>query len=454
MGRTKAASETAKILLGSLLGHRSPLVPVPLPADKLSRHTAILAQSGAGKSFFLGRLIEELLLKTSCRVLVLDPNSDFVRVDQVDAAAWNDPVLQPWFADDDTFERFDDGWKAVRTAILTHRNLDAGTRPLQLLWSSLTPAEKGTLLAIDPGRQPGEHWCLATAEAKAARDNPPGYTFFDLEAAASRLAAAKAKNDPLDEEWTKLPTFTDFQAASRADDATRVATRIQQLRDWKIWAEAEGRTTTLEALLRDDLRQGVLPLFGDAGAEGFRLAVVDLQSLPSAREQQLVTSIVLAELWSRARREQAERLEDPESSEEQRVPTFVVLDEAHNLVPASAEPDSVHQQLVRFAGEGRKYDLFLVVVTQSARKIDPLVLSQCENLCVLRTGNDADLHYLQETLGYPPLDLARLAFSFGVGDALLAGPLSPHPVLLHAFPRRTQQGGKGLSKQWTVRNVR
>lgn len=454
MGRTKAASETAKILLGSLLGHRSPLVPVPLPADKLSRHTAILAQSGAGKSFFLGRLIEELLLKTSCRVLVLDPNSDFVRIDRVDETAWKDATLKPWFAPGDTSRRFSDDWKAVRAAILTHRNLDGASRPLQLQWSSLTGAEKGALLAIDPGQQPGEYWCLATAEAKAARDKPTGYTFFDLEAAASQLAAAKAKNAPLDEEWKGLPTFTDFQAASRPEDATRVATRLQQLRPWQIWGEAEGGTRRQDSLLRDDLRQGVLPLFGDAGAGGFRLAVVDLQSLPSAREQQLVTSIVLEELWTRASREQAERLADPESSDERRVPTFVVLDEAHNLVPAGAEPDPVHQQIVRIAGEGRKYDLFLVVLTQSARKIDPNVLSQCENLCVLRTGNDADLRYLQETLGYPPLDLARLAFSFGVGDALLAGPLSPHPVLLHAFPRRTQQGGKSLSKKWTVEDVR
>jgi DNA helicase HerA-like ATPase len=36
---------------------------------------AIVAQSGSGKSFFLGRLIEEILLQTKARVVVVDPNS-------------------------------------------------------------------------------------------------------------------------------------------------------------------------------------------------------------------------------------------------------------------------------------------------------------------------------------------------------------------------------------------
>ena len=56
---------------------------VQVSPESLGSHTAIIAQSGSGKSFFLGRLIEELLLKTKARCVILDPNADFRRISEV-----------------------------------------------------------------------------------------------------------------------------------------------------------------------------------------------------------------------------------------------------------------------------------------------------------------------------------------------------------------------------------
>ena len=63
----------------------------------LGCHTAVLAQSGSGKSFMVGRVIEELLIKTKARIVVLDPNSDFVRLGDIDRDAWTKPELHRWF---------------------------------------------------------------------------------------------------------------------------------------------------------------------------------------------------------------------------------------------------------------------------------------------------------------------------------------------------------------------
>ena len=43
----------------------------------MANHMVVVAQSGSGKSLFLGRMLEELLLETSSRVVIFDPNSDF-----------------------------------------------------------------------------------------------------------------------------------------------------------------------------------------------------------------------------------------------------------------------------------------------------------------------------------------------------------------------------------------
>ena len=53
---------------------------VRVAASALGCHTAIVAQSGSGKSFFVGRLIEELILATKARCVILDPNADFRRI--------------------------------------------------------------------------------------------------------------------------------------------------------------------------------------------------------------------------------------------------------------------------------------------------------------------------------------------------------------------------------------
>jgi DNA helicase HerA-like ATPase len=59
--------------------------------------------------------------------------------------------------------------------------------------------------------------------------------------------------------------------------------------------------------------------------------------------------------------------------EDQRVPTFIVLDEAHNFI--AANPRSRHESLVReqfctIAAEGRKFGLFLILVSQRPDKLD------------------------------------------------------------------------------------
>ena len=55
-------------------------VPARLRAQGFSRHTFLCGQSGSGKTYALGVLLEQLLLGTSLRMVVLDPNADFVHL--------------------------------------------------------------------------------------------------------------------------------------------------------------------------------------------------------------------------------------------------------------------------------------------------------------------------------------------------------------------------------------
>ncbi len=55
-------------------------VPAGLDAGGFDRHTFLCGQSGSGKTYSLGVVLEQLLATTGLRIVVLDPNSDFVRL--------------------------------------------------------------------------------------------------------------------------------------------------------------------------------------------------------------------------------------------------------------------------------------------------------------------------------------------------------------------------------------
>src|ERR1035441_1150862 len=66
------------LVLGSVYGKSQHLITIK--PQELLHHMLIVGQSGSGKSFLIARLIEEILLRTQARVVVIDPNGDFRRI--------------------------------------------------------------------------------------------------------------------------------------------------------------------------------------------------------------------------------------------------------------------------------------------------------------------------------------------------------------------------------------
>lgn len=71
--------ETTELVIGSVLAGGD-AVPARIDAAAFDRHTFLCGQSGSGKTYSLGVVLEQLLLNTELRVVVIDPNSDFVRL--------------------------------------------------------------------------------------------------------------------------------------------------------------------------------------------------------------------------------------------------------------------------------------------------------------------------------------------------------------------------------------
>ncbi len=74
------------------------------------------------------------------------------------------------------------------------------------------------------------------------------------------------------------------------------------------------------------------------------------------------------------------------------IQTLVVCEEAHRYIPA--DPNAgfwpTRQSIARIAKEGRKYGVFLCIITQRPGELDPTILSQCNTLFAMRLGNQKD----------------------------------------------------------------
>jgi DNA helicase HerA-like ATPase len=105
-------------------------------------------------------------------------------------------------------------------------------------------------------------------------------------------------------------------------------------------------------------------------------------------------------------------------------PLLFVCEEAHRYAPA----DSVmgfaptRRALSRIAKEGRKYGVFLGLVTQRPAEIEPTIISQCNTLFVMRMSNDRDQALIRSAVSDAASDLLTFVPSLGTGEVFAFGP--------------------------------
>src|ERR1700722_10455758 len=109
-------------------------------------------------------------------------------------------------------------------------------------------------------------------------------------------------------------------------------------------------------------------------------------------------------------------------------PLLFVCEEAHRYAPADKNIGfgPTKRALSRIAKEGRKYGVFLGLVTQRPAEIDPTIISPCLALFVMRLSNDRDQSLIRSAvsdaaanlLSFIPSLGIREVFTFGSGVAL------------------------------------
>jgi len=134
-------------------------------------------------------------------------------------------------------------------------------------------------------------------------------------------------------------------------------------------------------------------------------------------------------------------------------PLLVVCEEAHRYVAADRNSGfgPTRRSISRIAKEGRKYGVFLGVVTQRPAELDPTILSQCSTLFALRMTNDRDQAILRSAVSDAAANLLAFLPSLGTGECLAFGEGVALPMRLkfrqlepHQLPRSEVARGSGM----------
>jgi DNA helicase HerA-like ATPase len=354
------AAAGASLPIGTLAA--SPGVPVGLIPKRLNRHTFWCGQSGSGKTYALGVALEQILLRTRLPMVIFDPNSDFVRLNETL------PHVHPEVV----------GQLAERSVRVLRRG--DGPDALRARMRTMDLAARGALLRLDP--------VIHRDEFNAMVRHNPSRPVGDPQQLAAQLATAD-------------------DSGARA-----LGQRMENLGlfDWDIWALDQASAT-------------------DVIAERPAATVLDLGSLERQDEQLTVALSVLNDLWNRR---------------EERRPVLLVIDEAHNLCSPDLESllgRAVRDRIIQIAAEGRKYGLWLLLSTQRPSKVHTGIVSQCDNLTLMRMNSPNDLAELGDLFGFVPRQLLAQSARFRQGEALLAGGFVPAPTITTIAARMTVEGG-------------
>ena len=99
---------------------------------------------------------------------------------------------------------------------------------------------------------------------------------------------------------------------------------------------------------------------------------------------------------------------------------------------------------------GLIFPLYLLVSTQRPQKIPDNVLSQADNLVLMRLNSLADAAFAQAAFSFVPPSLIERSVIFHQGEGLIAGKISPQPALLRFGARITQEGGADVPATWAT----
>ncbi len=357
------------------VGHLSQSAEIPalISIDSLiSRHFAVVGTTGVGKSTAVTLLLRKIVeARPDVRILILDPHNEFSCAFPDLAITINDTDL------DLPFWMF----RLEEFAEVLFRGRPAIPEEVDAL-RELIPLAKMQFKGNDQ-----QSLRKAPENSSITSDTPVPYRISDLmNLIEERIGMLEGRNER-----------PHLKALKNRIDAAANDPRY--------------RFMFVRKTIDDNIADVVSTIFR-VPANGRPITAFQMSGMPS----EVVNSVasVLCRLafdlaiWSKSK-----------------IQTLVVCEEAHRYIPAdtSAGFAPTRSAIARIAKEGRKYGVYLAIITQRPGELDETILSQCNTFFSMRLGNERDQEIMRKAIAgssrsainFLPSLSNREAIAFGQG---------------------------------------
>ena len=362
---------------------QNPNIAVHIDIDHMvSRHFAILGATGVGKSSGVAIILQKILeVRPNLRIFLVDPHNEYGRCfgDKAQVLTPRNLRLPFWLFN---FEEVVDAFFGGRPGI--DEEVEILSEVLPLAKAAYLQYRNNTNNSMLSKRRDPK-------DAGFTADTPVPYRIEDLISL-------------LDERMGKL------ENRSRAVVYHKLIGRIQTFRNHPRYA-----FMFENANIGGDTMAEIIGTLFRLPPDGKPMTIMQLAGFPAEVIDSVVSVLCRMAfdfgLWS-----------------DGAAPLLFVCEEAHRYAPADKKIGfgPTRRALSRIAKEGRKYGVFLGLVTQRPAEIDPTIISQCSTLFTMRLSNDRDQELIRSAVSDAAANLltfipslgTREVFCFGAGVAL------------------------------------
>ncbi len=354
-------------------------IGVHIDIDNLvSRHFAILGATGVGKSSGVAIVLQKILdTRPNLRIFLVDPHNEYGRCfgDKAQVLTPRNLRLPFWlFNFEETIDAFFGGRPGVEEEIEILSDVIPLAKAAYLQYRN-SSTERSLAKKRDP------------RDTGFTADTPVPYRIEDL-------------LNLLDQRMGKL------DARQQRVAIHRLMTRIQTFRNHPRYA-----FMFENANIGGDTMAEILGHLFRLPPDGKPMTIMQLAGFPAEVVDSVVSVLCRMAfdfgLWS-----------------DGVAPLLFVCEEAHRYAPADKKIGfgPTRRALSRIAKEGRKYGVFLGLVTQRPAEIDPTIISQCSTLFCMRLSNEHDQALIRSAVSDAAQNLLSFIPSLGTREVFTFGP--------------------------------
>ncbi len=379
----KRKGETGGAHIGSLLTRKRDEVPIILSVKEIvSTHLAVLASTGAGKSYTASVLIEELMMPHNrAPVLIVDPHGEYHTLREIhNHPTFTAPGYQP------EVRIFTPDKIKVRISTLTENDI---LYLLPEMTEKMRTFLSQAYRALINNRTLGRLW---------------GFQDLLNEVLALKYEDAKGQGGG------NVSTIDGLE--------WRLKRRFEQSR---VFSDSQ------HIPLQDLFRPG-------------QCTVLQLSDIDENEQQ-----VIVGALLRRTNKARVATVRGVASDEESNLPypVFVLLEEAHRYAPAGVKVVST-DILKQILSEGRKFGVGIGLITQRPGKLDQDVLSQCMTQFIMRIVNPIDQQTIASSVEGAGRRLLDELPALTKGQVIVSGVAVNTPVLCQVRTRITRHGGETI----------